>query len=99
MTRLRIVIVDGDAGAAVYLVDAAGEAWRVYDGVGERAGRRDAVAPPDGLATHRLFISRAGARRAYLFRGRESRALVPRLLAAQLSAARPLRRDGGPPGR
>ncbi len=98
MSRLRIVIVDADGGAAVYLVDAAGEAWRVYDAVGERAGRRDAVAPPDGVATHRVFVSRTGGRRAYPFRARESRALVPRLLAAQLSAARPLRRDGDSPG-
>ncbi len=91
--------MDADAGGAVYLVDAAGEAWRVYDAVGEHAGRRDAVAPPDGVATHRVFVARSGARRAYPFRARESRALVPRLLAAQLSAARPLGRDGGRPPR
>ncbi len=87
MSRLKIVVVDERDAGAVYLVDRAGQAWRVYDCVGERAGRRDSVMPPDGIATHRIFVSRDGVRRAYRFGCKDSRALVPRLVAGQLAAA------------
>ena len=91
MPRARITILDADGEAAVYLVDAAGMPWRVYDAVGDRADRSHAVAPPDPFATHRHFVSRDGDRRVYAFRPRDRRLLQPRLLCSQLMAAWPVR--------
>ena len=92
VTRLRITVVDASDGAAVYLIDASGESWRVWDSVGRPAGRRNSTAPPDPMATHRSFVSREGVRRVYEFGRKDSRALVPRLLMAQLAGGTPARR-------
>ncbi len=87
MPRLRITIVNDGDGAAVYLIDASGAAWRVWDSVGRPAGRKNSSAPPDPMATHRSFVTQDGARRVYQFGPKDSRALVPRLLMAQLTGA------------
>ena len=94
MARAKITIMDADGEAAVYLLDAAGTPWRVYDAVGDRADRAHAVPPPDAFATHRHFVSREGVRRVYAFGPRDKRALEPRLLVSQLSAASTARRPG-----
>lgn len=84
---MRIVILDANEDGAVYL-RTAGEAWRVYDSIGDAPRRGDAVAPPDPMATHRHFVSHSGQRRVYAFGRKDSHALVPRLLMRQLTAAR-----------
>lgn len=98
MPRAKITIVDEADGAAVYLTDAGGCSWRVYDCVGERAGRANSTVPPDAFATHRHFVSQDGKRRVYEFRPKDVRRLVPRVLSSQLTAARPARRGKNPAG-
>ncbi len=92
----RVVIVEGDRGLAVYLVDAARELWRVYDCASGpptvRPGQRAVFAPPNLLATERWFVAQDGNRRCYHFRARDRRELEPRLLVGQLTAARPAER-------
>jgi hypothetical protein len=68
--------------------ESAGVRWRVYDGCSRPAGRIRAHAPPRVDATHRYFVRSDGERNVYAFAPRDSRALSPNLLKAQLANAR-----------
>ena len=79
---------DGDK---LYLVDADGVGWRVYD-----VGFGPPHAPPfkqrvyelgSSRATDRIFVPKDGDRRSYHFARGDSRDLTAETLATQLGAA------------
>jgi hypothetical protein len=69
----------------VYVRDARGVVWRIYDGTrGPRGGVVMGAFTPSSRATHRVFISATGARRYYVFTPGEQHLLTLSRVVQQL---------------
>jgi hypothetical protein len=70
----------------VYVTDAAGIRYRVFDAI-MRDGKMVVANPPTAWAKFRVFRPEQGQRRLYYFKPGESRAPEPALLEQQLQRA------------